>query len=162
ARDWALRTLLAGRHNQQRRVEVRSGEARREVAIEDRRPGPAKGTPSPPALTHRRLGKDQSIGYVRINNSLAPPATIPQFDAALGELRNSAGLILDLRDTPGGGNTTVARGVMGRFLGREGFYQKHSIPEEERSFGVRRSWVEIVSPRGDFRYAAPVVVLVDH
>ena len=27
---------------------------------------------------------------------------------------------------------------------------------------MKRSWVEIVSPRGDFRYAAPVVVLVDH
>src|SRR5262249_39726600 len=48
------------------------------------------------------------------------------------------------------------------FLDREGFYQKHSLPAEERRFGVRRSWAEIASPRGDFRYAAPVVVLVDH
>ena len=50
---------------------------------------------------------------------------------------------------------------MGRFIGREGFYQKHSIPSEE-TFGAKRSWMEIVSPRGDFRFDAPVVILVDH
>jgi carboxyl-terminal processing protease len=87
---------------------------------------------------------------------------LQDLDAALKELESTAGLILDLRDTPSGGNTTVARGIMGRFLEREGFYQKHSLPDEERASGVKRSWVEVVSPRGDHPYKAPVVVLVDH
>jgi carboxyl-terminal processing protease len=51
---------------------------------------------------------------------------------------------------------------MGRFVEREGYYQKHSIPSEERLFGVPRTWTEMVSPRGEFRYVAPMVVLVDH
>jgi C-terminal processing protease CtpA/Prc len=51
---------------------------------------------------------------------------------------------------------------MSRFIEREGAYQKHSIPAEERSSGVRRSWLELVSPRGDWHYLAPVAVLVDH
>ena len=103
-------------------------------------------------LRHTRLGEGRTVGYVRINNSLGSVELIREFDAALGELKDSVGLILDLRDTPGGGNTTVARGILGRFVAREGFYQKHSLPAEEREFGVRRSWAEAVSPRGDFPY----------
>ena len=161
ARDWALRVLLTGRHHQRRRVEVQSGEAIREVLIDDGQSGHASAAANQPLLECKRMGEDQSIGYVRINNSLGTIELIREFDAALAQLKNSAGLILDLRDTPSGGNTTVARGIMGRFIGREGLYQKHSIPSEE-SFGAKRSWVEIVSPRGAFRFAAPVVVLVDH
>jgi carboxyl-terminal processing protease len=51
---------------------------------------------------------------------------------------------------------------MGRFIRRDLPYQKHSIPAEERLYGTKRSWVELVSPRGAFSYSAPVVVLVDH
>jgi carboxyl-terminal processing protease len=161
ARDWALRVLLAGRRNQRRRVEVRFGESSRELLMEDEQPGHANAAPDQPLLEHNRMGEDASIGYIRINNSLGSIELIKEFDAALAELMNCTGLILDLRDTPSGGNTTVARGIMGRFIDREGFYQKHSIPSEE-SFGAKRSWMEIVSPRGAFRFAAPVVVLVDH
>ena len=39
-------------------------------------------------------------------------------------------------------------------------YQKHILPAEEKETGVRRSWLELVSPRGE-RYANPVVVLVN-
>ena len=51
---------------------------------------------------------------------------------------------------------------MGRLVDREATYQKHALPQEERDTGVRRSWLEVVSPRGPFTYTAPVVVLVDH
>ncbi|MDQ5845432.1 MAG: S41 family peptidase, partial [Acidobacteriota bacterium] len=59
-------------------------------------------------------------------------------------------------------NTTVARGIMGRFIRRDMQYQKHSIPAEERQYGTKRSWIELVSPRGEFAYSAPVVVVVNH
>jgi carboxyl-terminal processing protease len=36
------------------------------------------------------------------------------------------------------------------------------LPGEERETGIRRSWLELVSPRGPFTYSAPLVVLVDH
>lgn len=157
ARDWALRVLLAGRHNQERRLEVRTGDDRKKIAIVAR---PTANSQS--LISHKRLGDNSKLGYIRINNSLGSNDLIKEFDGALHELKDCAGLILDLRDTPSGGNSTVARGILSRFIDRDGFYQKHSIPEEERRFGVRRSWVEIVSPRGEFTFAAPVVVLVDH
>jgi carboxyl-terminal processing protease len=71
-------------------------------------------------------------------------------------------LIVDLRNTPSGGNTAVAKGILGRFVGREQPYQKHVLPSEERDTGIRRSWLELVTPRGDFIYQHPVVVLVGH
>ena len=82
-------------------------------------------------------------------------------DRALGAFRDTRGLIVDLRNTPSGGNSSVARGIPGRFVGAEQAYQKHVLPSEERDTGVRRSWFELVSPRGQFVYSQPVAVLVD-
>ena len=160
AADWALRVVLAGRHNETRLIAAQTGRGRREFVLEDG--DRATAQKNAPRLHHERLSKDRTIGYIRIHNSLGSTELLPEFDAALRDLEGTAGLILDLRDTPSGGNTTVARGIMGRFLEHEGFYQKHSLPEEERATGVKRSWMEIVSPRGDRPYRAPVVVLVDH
>lgn len=36
------------------------------------------------------------------------------------------------------------------------------MPSEERDTGIRRSWLELVSPRGQFVYQRPVAVLVGH
>lgn len=158
AKNWALRALLAGRRNEKRRLEVISDGRRRAIAVDD---SLAAVDPSAnPVLAFRRM--DGDIGYIRINNSLGNTDLIGQFDDALARLRDTRGLILDLRDTPSGGNTMVARGIMGRFIRREMPYQKHSIPSEERRFGTRRSWIELVSPRGEFAYTQPLVVLVNH
>jgi C-terminal processing protease CtpA/Prc len=155
AKNWALRLLLAGRRNEKRSIEVVSDGQRRLISMDDT---PAASTK--PLLEYRRIGTD--LGYILINNSLGNTDLIREFDKALAGLRDTKGLILDLRDTPGGGNTTVARGIMGRFIRRDMPYQKHSIPSEERRYGARRSWIELVSPRGEFTYTAPVVVLVNH
>ena len=158
AKDWALRTLLAGRHNEKRSIEVISNGQRSVLAIDNH---PVPDSPATkPLLEYRQMEND--LGYIRINNSLGDTDLIKQFDLSLTALRSTRGLILDLRDTPSGGNTTVARGVMGRFIGRDVPYQKHSIPAEERQYGTRRSWIELVSPRGEFVYRAPLVVLVNH
>jgi C-terminal processing protease CtpA/Prc len=155
-KDWALRTLLAGRHNENRSIEVISERERKVFVLEP----DSGGAEARPRLSFRRLEKD--VGYIRINNSLGDSELVRQFGLALNALRNTRGLILDLRDTPGGGNTTVARGIMGRFTTRDLPYQKHSSPAEERQYGIRRSWIELVSPGKDFAYPAPVVVLVNH
>jgi C-terminal processing protease CtpA/Prc len=158
AKNWALRILLAGRHNEKRSIEVISNGKRKVLTINDQ----SGSEPVEPKqlLEYRRIDKD--VGYIRINNSLGDSNLIKQFDIALVALKNSRGLILDLRDTPSGGNTTVARGIMGRFVSHDLPYQKHSIPAEERLYGTKRSWIELVSPRGEFIYTAPVVVLVNH
>lgn len=161
AKNWALRILLAGRRNEQRNIEVISNGGRRVLSIDNQTAGGSvETTPARPLLEYRRIEKD--VGYIRVNNSLGDTDLIKQFDLALAALRNTRGLVLDLRDTPSGGNTTVARGIMGRFIRRDMPYQKHSIPAEERQYGTKRSWIELVSPRGEFTYTAPVVVLVNH
>jgi len=156
ARDWALRAVLAGRHDARRVLRVRQGEAIRtfELGARDQ-----FGARNPKPVTHSRIAG--GIGVVRINDSLGDAATIQAFDRALDELADTRGLIVDLRDTPSGGNSTVARGILDRFVTRELPYQRHLLPSEERETGVRRSWLELVSPRGT-AYRRPVAVLVGH
>ena len=153
ARDWALRTLLAGRHNASVSVEVRDGERDQVVEFE---PGETN-RPSEP-LTSRIL--ELNIGYVRIHDSLGFGGTKFAWDAALKDLTTTRGLILDLRDTPGGGNTSVARALIGRLISVELPYQRHELPNNERREKARHSWVERVKPRGLNAYDKPVAVLV--
>lgn len=157
ARDWGLRAVLAGNHNTRRLLQLREGGANRTVEL------PAHdqfGTAAPTPVTHREIRP--GIGYVRFHDSLGNNATVEAFDRALAELRGTRALIVDLRDTPSGGNSSVARGILGRVVRREMPFQKHVLPSEERETGVRRSWLELVSPRGNFISGRPVAVLVDH
>ena len=158
ARDWALLASVAGKWNEPRVLGVVDASGSRRIAIDDQ--GSRAGSARTRLLESRRL--ERNFGYIRIHNSLGDLALVGQFDAALAALRSTRGLILDLRDTPSGGNTTVARGILGRFATREMPYQRHLLPAEERQHGVRRSWIELVSPRGSFAYTAPIVALVDH
>ena len=147
ARDWALRALLAGRHNAAVQLEVKTDSGPRGVEFQPElsdRPGSA--------LTADII--DDRIGYVRIHNSLGQRALVREWDAALKTLRQTDGLILDLRDTPSGGDTIVARPLLGRLVADERPYQRHEIPVEDRA------WVENVEPRGPFTYDKPVAVLV--
>jgi carboxyl-terminal processing protease len=87
---------------------------------------------------------------------------IPAFDSMMLAFKNTRSIILDLRETPGGGNTSVAKAILGWFINREQFYQKHEYYAEEKSLGIKRSWVEIVSPRQGKYYSKPLVILCDH
>jgi C-terminal processing protease CtpA/Prc len=155
-RSWALRAVLAGYHNQPRRLQLRTGGT---VSIASL-PAADQSFNREGRLATRVLANN--IGYIRVHDSLGNQDVIGDFDAALARHETTSGLILDLRDTPGGGNSTVARAILGRFVRTERPYQKHVLPSEERQTGVRRSWLELVTPRGPFRYSHPVVVLVGH
>ncbi len=156
ARSWALLSLLAGRADEERHFTVRDAKGHSRsltLPVErrfDRPPGP---------LTARRQPGD--IGLIRFNNSIGEQATVAAFDEALEQLRGTRGLILDLRDVPSGGDSSVALGIMGRFVHAMRPYQRHRIPNYGQG-DVERNWLELVAPRGPFTYDAPVVVLVDH
>ncbi|HEY0058828.1 MAG TPA: S41 family peptidase [Flavisolibacter sp.] len=158
ARNYALRLLLAGKFIDDRKIRVRDGNAEKDF-FPDR--------PAALLLEHRYEGSIESsilegnIGYIRINNRLWDNDIIPLFDSVLKSLQHTKALVLDLRETPGGGNTTVARSIMGSFIRKEGFYQKHELTAEETAYGIKRSWVEIVSPR-KWIYTKPLVILVNH
>lgn len=153
ADDWALRAVLAGRRNAAVRVEVAVGDATRAI---EWTPGVVSENRGP--LSASVI--DGDVGYVRIHNSLGDVALVAAFDSALAMLRGTRALVLDLRDTPSGGNTTVARGLLGRLVSTTRPYQMHELPSEEREYGIRRVWVEHVAPRGPFTWERPVAVLV--
>ena len=148
--NWALNAALAGRHGRPVRLVLSDGQSLTFTPGE---------TQLPDGLLTFEVRPD-SIGVVRILNSLGDARLIAAWDSALVALRGTRGLILDLRDTPGGGNTVVARGLMGRLVADERPYQRHERPSEERETGVRHTWLELVSPRGPFTYTAPVAVAV--
>ncbi len=155
--DYAVNMLFAGKHNQPRKITIRINGQEKDFfpdAIAN------KTSSGQPQLVEIKL-LDKNIGYIKINNSLGNYDLIKAFDSALDSLSQSNAIILDLTETPSGGNTTVARAIMGRFIQKEMPYQKHSLPSEEKRFGVKRSWVEYVSPRNN-AYKKPLIVMVGH
>lgn len=155
ARDWALRSVLAGVHNVPRALLIQDGDTPIEITLP-----PADQTFRGDTLVSSAEIRP-GIGYIRLNDSLGDDGTVGAFDRALLALRGTRGLIIDLRNTASGGTSSVARGILGRFVRNDMPYQKHLLPAEERETGIQRSWLELVSPRGEFRYEHPVVVLVD-
>lgn len=87
------------------------------------------------------------VRHIVFNDSLGDAATIAAFDAAVSDAPVGTRFIIDLRETPSGGNTSVARAVLGHFTDAVVPYQRHALPVEARETGVPRSWIEEVSPR---------------
>ena len=151
AREWALQVALAGRRDRDAiRLLTRAGGGVREFQFV------STDSISSSLLSHRAVGE---IGYVRIHNSLGEQALVQEIDKALAGLPGVRALVIDLRDTPSGGNSSVARGIMGRFVQEMLPYQRHELVSEFRSTGIRRVWNEYVAPRGT-PFLQPVVVLV--
>jgi C-terminal processing protease CtpA/Prc len=157
ARSFALRLALAGDHIIKRKITLKTENGTRgfypdeqEMLLETHH--------YPQMIESRFFG---SIGYIQINNFLFDMNLIPKFDSVLNSLMTTRALMIDLRETPSGGNTSVARAILGRFITTDQFYQKHELWSEEKQTGIKRSWQEIVSPRG-VPYLKPLVILVDH
>jgi carboxyl-terminal processing protease len=154
AREWALQLALAGqRVNAVIRLSVADGGAARDLTFA------APGNSSPDDLLSYELLGD--VAHIRINNSLGQDALVKAFDEALGKSANARAVIIDLRDTASGGVSSVARGIMGRFVHTPMPYQRHEYVAEFRANGVKRIWVEYVAPRAPV-FAGPVVVLAGH
>jgi len=155
ARRWALLTTLAGRRGAARQLDLRTATgATRTIDI----PSARRFERATQSVTTQRLSADAAL--IRLNNSLGQQETVAAFDAALATVRDLRGLILDLRDVPSGGNSSVALGIMGRFVATRMPYQRHRIPNFGQS-DVERNWVEEVQARGPFTYDGRLVVLVD-
>src|SRR4030095_9318202 len=158
AKNCALRLLLAGNHSGSRKITVSEHGQQQDVHPDE--PVNLLETKNEKPEIESKILKE-NVGDILINNSLGATALIHLFDSVLTRLKDTRALILDLRNTPGGGNTAVARSILGRFITQEGFYQKHELTSEEKETGIKRSWIEIVSPRTPV-YEKPLVVLVDH
>ena len=109
-------------------------------------------------LLYSKIINDKTA-YIKINNSLGNNALISEFDKTLDSFFQHKNLIIDLTETPSGGNSTVARAIMGRFTTKLLPYQIHEFDEKE--YETKRHWTEFVTPRKEI-YQGNVFVLVGH
>jgi carboxyl-terminal processing protease len=155
--EYAGNMLLAGTHDSNRKITIMLN-GREKIFNPDSLPN--KTEENPPRLLEEKL-LPGNIGYIKINNSLGNMDLVEAFDNTLKIFSNTIALIIDLRETPSGGTTSVARGIMGCFISKEQPYQKHIYSSEEKETGIRRSALELVTPRGPI-YKKPLVVLVGY
>jgi carboxyl-terminal processing protease len=158
--NYALRKLLAGTYLKQREITLKQNNNIIIIKPDNENGNLTDSNRYNSLLEFKIL--ENNYAYIKFNNSLGETDVLQLFDTALFQLKDTKALIIDLRETPSGGNTIVARGIMSRFITREMPYQKHVLPNEEKQFNIKRSWLELVSPRGSFTYDKPVVILVDH
>lgn len=154
---FAFNVALAGHRHQPRTLEIQEGQQRRVVALAATS-DQADRVDAGPLLSVERKG---TLGIIRINNALGEQALIEQFAKALTSLSDTSTLLIDLRNTPSGGNTSVARGILGHFVDHDSPYQMHVIPYEARVLGPPRKFIEFVEPYGA-RYSGKVYVAGGH
>jgi C-terminal processing protease CtpA/Prc len=151
---FAARVLAAGRRNALRRLTLRRGG----------RPIPLElvnlyAVPRPDRAPVTAVRRENAL-RIRFNDSLGDDSTIAAFDAAIAGARRGERVVIDLTDTPGGGNSSIARAVLGWFVDRPRFYQVHNLPAEQRQTGIARQWAEQVLPRPGRFHRGPVTVEV--
>lgn len=146
---FVINSVVAGGRAMPRTMQVRRGDTVREVAL----PLVQRGEEA--EVSHQRL--DGGIGSIAISG-FSTLTAIVAFDAALAELRDAPALIIDVRNN-GGGDTAVARPIMGRFITQPKPYARM---RRRQGSGLGPAWTEMVEPRGPFTYDRPVVVLCNH
>jgi carboxyl-terminal processing protease len=145
---YAINVAVAGRRAQARTFTIRSRGATRTIAL------PHRQFLDLPDLDSRLI--ESGIGYIHIR-SFANTDTIAAFDIALATFREAPGLVLDARDN-GGGDTAVARPIMGRFISTR---RPYALMRRRDGVGLSAPWTEYVDPRGPFTYDKPIVVLTN-
>ncbi|HEX9931688.1 MAG TPA: PDZ domain-containing protein [Allosphingosinicella sp.] len=151
---FAARVLAAGRRNAPRRLTLSRGG--RPIPLELPSLYAVPRGDRPPVSVERRGGGLR----IRFNDSLGDDRAVAAFDAAMAGARRGERVAIDLTDTPSGGNTIVARAVLGWFVDRARPYQRHNLPAEQRRTGIARQWVEEVLPRSGRFHRGPVTVEV--
>ena len=138
---YAARVLAAGRRDRSRKLGIQPAGARVRLLT------------LPSLYENERQQPPFSVYYneqtatIQANNSLGDDAAIRAFDQAMARVSPAMRVTLDLRDTPSGGNTVVARAILGWFVDHARGYQIHNRPEDERSTGIPHQWIEEVLPR---------------
>lgn len=115
----------------------------------------------PPGLTHRVL--PSGLGYLRLTawQQSQERAMI----AAIAALKDTPGLVIDLRGNPGG-SALMVRNVAAQFFPRDAkVAYGRALTRTGRPVTLAFDWIEVVKLRqeleGEGTYAGPVAVLVD-
>ena len=149
--QFALDMLFAGTHNTKREISVLDNGTEKKYF-----PDEFSLTQSTSLLESKIINKNTA--YIKINNSLGNNQLILGFDKTLDNFLTYKNLIIDLTETPSGGNTSVARAIMGRFIDKTLPYQKHEFDEQ---YETKRVWTEFVTPRKK-QFNGNIYILVGH
>jgi C-terminal processing protease CtpA/Prc len=136
--QYAIDMLFAGTHDAKRKIAVYENGSLK-TYYPDSLP-----TEEPVGLVETKI-LDKNTAYIKINNCLFNNQLIGQFDKFVDSIIGFKNIVIDLSETPSGGNTTVARSIMGRFITKTLPYQKHRVDEGE--YQTMRLWTEYVVPR---------------
>jgi len=99
------------------------------------------------------------IGFIAIYGWNTGPEIPAQCDEALEEMRDTRGLIIDVR-LNGGGDEPTAGKVAGRFLQKEFVYAYSQYRNGPSHTNLTEKYERKVTPRGPWRYNRPVVLLI--
>ncbi|MCU0350422.1 MAG: S41 family peptidase [Flavobacterium sp.] len=150
--QYAVNMLFAGKHNMKRQITIsRNGN---QLVFN---PDSLTLSDSKKLVEARIL--NNTTAYIKINDALGNNNTIQEFDKAIDSILEYKNLVIDLTETPSGGNSTVARCIMGRFLDKTLPYQRHEF--DEKQFDTKRSWIEYVAPRKS-QFQGKVFIMVGH
>lgn len=105
-------------------------------------------------------GKHPSgYGYIRILSFKGRTEIADEFDVALERLRNTPGLIIDVRENPGGYGTAQER-IIGRFITSKikvcTDYRKNGTEHDD--FSKRDTYFK---PTGNWQYTKPIALLIN-
>jgi carboxyl-terminal processing protease len=145
---WAgfvLRHKLAGRQNHDALVDVVNVSG---AGLQVRLTPP----PDSPAEPLTFSMSPDRVAYIVINNRLFDPALVEAFDKVMAAAASARAIILDLRNTPSGGDSIVAKPIMAWFVRGERGYQIHET--------ASRRWTETVIGRPD-GFTGKLFVLVN-
>lgn len=98
------------------------------------------------------------LGYLAIG-AWSQDAIPRQVDEGLERMRETRGLIVDVR-LNGGGNEMLARQVAGRFVANESVYGFNQYRNGPAHTNFTERIARTVAPRGPWRYERPVVLLI--
>jgi C-terminal processing protease CtpA/Prc len=150
--EYGINMLFAGTHNINRQITIsRNGN---QINFN---PDSLKLTENESLVEAKIL--NNTTAYIKINDALGNNNTIQEFDKAIDSILQYKNLVIDLTQTPSGGNSTVARCIIGRFINKTLPYQQHEFDEKE--FDTKRKWVEYVTPRKT-QFKGNVFILVGH
>lgn len=99
-----------------------------------------------------------NIGYISIQG-WSDATLSSQFDEALEKMRDTRGLIFDVR-LNGGGSEPIAKEVAARFVDKEFVYAYDQQRNGPAHTNLTKKFSRTVAPRGPWRYNRPVLLLI--
>lgn len=143
-RTWISNKILSGRYNEPRIITLKTTAGKIETLDIDK----IKIRKDTTLLTYKIV---DNIGIIRLNNSLGETKSKREFKQVLKKLKNTDGIILDLRNTVDGGSTNVANPIAGHFTNKKLVFQKYKNTYKE--------FVDHIKPQNP-KFDNPLVVLV--